>query len=138
MGAVLRGGWSTLALPLALVGMIASGAAVTGVFYAASAEVAPEPPAELSAQASVVAEYGLRNVLSDSSRGLPITAVLPRDPVTVYETDTGSAAASYVVEWSPLSDTLAVLSSEGRVVVEGSVAVRTVKTVVPLTSAGTE
>ncbi|HSH46569.1 MAG TPA: hypothetical protein VK966_12065 [Longimicrobiales bacterium] len=137
MGPVLRGGWSALALPAALVGMILTGAGVTAAFYASGSE-APVPSDRLAAQASVVAEYGLRSAMADSGIAGGAPALPLGRPVTVYQSDSGSARATYVVDVLELSDSMSVLKSEGRVVLDGIIAVREVKTVVPRPSTPTE
>lgn len=131
MGSVLRSACSGFALPVALVAMIATGAVVTGGFYAVTPERSTAAVPDLSGHAALVAEFGLRSALAETAAGVPPLHAAPTgQPVTVYRT--GSGSATYLIEVRQLSDSTAILRSEGRVVLEGSEAVREALTVIPL------
>lgn len=128
MGIVLRT-WRGFALPIALVAMVGSGGAVTAAFYALGSPSPPPPPAELVAHAERVASLGLEAARLDAAAGM---MEVSGQPIIVYASGTGSARASYTIDVRILSDSTALVRSEGRAVADGTEAVRSVEAVVPL------
>jgi hypothetical protein len=119
-----------LILTASLLAILLVGVLVTGGFYAVTTQDTAVRSVRLAEQARFVAELGLREATSDRVLVRPVAST--PEQVTVYSSATGDAVAVYTVSVQPVADTLALVTSEGRVRAGRSEAVKKVDALVPL------